>query len=468
MVFYDLDVSGNCYKIRLFATLTNTKLDLVSVDLASGQHHDPNFRKLNSFGEVPVLEGGDVTLRDSQPTLVYLADQPTDRRWWPEDTRSQALVTQWLVVALNCLGIMSPKLLTSALNWHLLAERGMAGRYALRTTLTVMAFTGIIISAAATAFSRDLPSVAECISAATVLPLLGGVGDSPLVEAKFDGMRGALFVSPQYGKFLVRNVSDDFWFADDGSVTAIGIDRQREPAELTHVGRLQFGTLELHDLRALIVDRAFPVRAGIPPIVGIIGREFLSEYGLIELIDIPHRKLAFYRWDHDRCGSSTRLLGADAHIADLREDDSVDGVIAGKKVRIHFDPDLGRDMLPLNEAKKLGFTTRALKMRPQVMLDFVGKNHGYLSKKVTVSVADVNLPYQDFLITENIERISLGYQFFRNRTVMFDFKHRTFGALDVTDPEPLPPAQHLHFDSYSITNVGVSENAGTLQGSDQK
>ncbi|GBQ32389.1 hypothetical protein HLH34_04640 [Gluconacetobacter azotocaptans] len=335
-------------------------------------------------------------------------------------------------------------------------------------TITVLAFTGVVISAAGTAFGRDLPPIAECISAATVLPLLGGVGDSPLVEAKFDGMRGALFVSPQYGKFLVRNVSDNFWFADDGSVTAIGIDRQRESAELTHLDRLQFGTLELHDLKALIVERAFPVRVDGLPIVGIIGREFLDEYGLIELIDIPHRKLAFYHWDHDRCGSSARLLGADAHVANLYEDDAVDGTIAGKKVRIHFDPDLGRDMLPLNEAKRLGFTERALKMRPQVMLDFVGANHGYLSEKVAVSVANFDLPRQDFLITENIERISLGWQFFQKRTVMFDFKYRTFGTVDVSDPEPLPPAMHLHFDSYSITNVGVRENTGTFYGPDQK
>ncbi|KXV16397.1 glutathione S-transferase [Acetobacter malorum] len=99
MLLYDLDVSGNCYKIRLFAALTNTKLDLVPVDLASGENHDPDFRKLNPFGEVPVLVDGDLTLRDSQAILVYLAGRLTDRKWWPEDTRSQATITQWLSVA---------------------------------------------------------------------------------------------------------------------------------------------------------------------------------------------------------------------------------------------------------------------------------------------------------------------------------------------------------------------------------
>jgi len=160
--------------------------------------------------------------------------------------------------------------------------------------LTVNAIATVVIGfyIMSTAVCRDLPPVSNCISAATVLPLLGGAGDSPLVEARFNGMRGALFVSPQYGRFLVRNVSNDFWFPADRFVTEIGIDRQRKPAELTHVESLQFRALELHDLQAVIVDRTFPLKIGDLPIVGIIGRDVLSEYGLIELIDIPHNKLA--------------------------------------------------------------------------------------------------------------------------------------------------------------------------------
>lgn len=99
MILYDLDVSGNCYKIRLFTALTGTKLDLVPVNLASGENHDPDFQKLNPFGEVPVLVDGDFTLRDSQAILVYLAGRLGDRTWWPEDALSQATITQWLSVA---------------------------------------------------------------------------------------------------------------------------------------------------------------------------------------------------------------------------------------------------------------------------------------------------------------------------------------------------------------------------------
>ncbi|MBM9400830.1 hypothetical protein JUN65_04435 [Gluconacetobacter azotocaptans] len=331
-----------------------------------------------------------------------------------------------------------------------------------------MNVVGLVTSEVGVGFSRDLPPVTECIGAATVLPLLGGMGDTPLVEAKFEGKRGALFVSPQYGKFLVRNVSDDFWFVNDGAVSAIGIDQQREPAEWTHVERLQLGKLELHDLRALVVDRHFPAHVDGLPIVGIIGREFLTDYGLIELIDIPHKKLALFRWDHDRCGSSSRLLGPDAHVANLYDDGGVEGMIAGKHLRIHFNPDLDRNMFPLTGIAKLGLTAKALKERPQVMLDFAGKNHGFLSEKVPVSVAGFDLAPQDFLVVENIERVSLGYRFFLTRTVIFDFGYRTFATVDANERDSLPPTKHLHFDSYNIVDIGVQESTGALPAPDQR
>lgn len=337
-----------------------------------------------------------------------------------------------------------------------------------KLTMNAIATAGIGFYATSMAVCRDLPPVSNCISAATVLPLLGGTGDSPLVEARFNGMRGALFVSPQYGKFLVRNVSDDFWFPADRFVTEIGIDRQRKPAELTHVDSLQFGTLELHDLQAVIVDRTFPLKIGDLPIVGIIGRDFLSEYGLIELIDIPHNKLAFYHWDHDRCGSSGRLLGPSAHIAPLREDDSVDGKIADREVRVHFNPDLDRNIFPIQEISKFGSKPGAFSDGPQVVLKFIGTNRGALSKKLPVLVAGMPLPPQNFLVTENIEQISLGYDFFSTRTVMFDFSYNTFGAVDVSIPERLPPTHHLHFDSYNIAKVGVREGTGSLDKPDNE
>ncbi|GBQ24070.1 glutathione S-transferase [Gluconacetobacter sacchari DSM 12717] len=99
MKLYDLDVSGNCYKVRLFAALAGVPLDLQSVDLIKQEHHSAVFTDLNPFQEVPVLIDGDAVVRDSQAILVYLAGGLPDRRWWPDDHAAQAEIVAWLSVA---------------------------------------------------------------------------------------------------------------------------------------------------------------------------------------------------------------------------------------------------------------------------------------------------------------------------------------------------------------------------------
>lgn len=101
MKLYDLDVSGNCYKVRLFAALANIDLELVPVDLASGAHKRPPLADLNPLQQVPVLEDGPLVLRDSQAILVYLAGQYGGLAWWPAHPEGQAQVVQWLSFAAN-------------------------------------------------------------------------------------------------------------------------------------------------------------------------------------------------------------------------------------------------------------------------------------------------------------------------------------------------------------------------------
>lgn len=99
MRLHDLDVSGNCYKVRLFAALSGMKLDLVPIDLHAGAHHAPAFHALNPFDEVPVLEDEGLVLRDSQAILIYLAGKRNDQHWWPQEPAAQAMIAEWLSVA---------------------------------------------------------------------------------------------------------------------------------------------------------------------------------------------------------------------------------------------------------------------------------------------------------------------------------------------------------------------------------
>ena len=98
---HDMELSGNCYKVRLFCELLGLDLDLAPVDLMAGAHKESRFIDLNPFGQVPVLEDDGTVLRDSQAILVYLARKYGGESWLPTDPVGMASVVNWLMVAEN-------------------------------------------------------------------------------------------------------------------------------------------------------------------------------------------------------------------------------------------------------------------------------------------------------------------------------------------------------------------------------
>lgn len=101
MKLYDLTLSGNCYKVRLFAALAGIPVDIVPVDFLAGEHKRPPLSELNPWGEIPILVDGEVVLRDSQAILVYLARRYAGEAWLPADPAAMAEVVQWLSTAAN-------------------------------------------------------------------------------------------------------------------------------------------------------------------------------------------------------------------------------------------------------------------------------------------------------------------------------------------------------------------------------
>jgi glutathione S-transferase len=101
MKLYDLTLSGNCYKVRLFAALAGIPVDIVPVDFLAGEHKRPPLSELNPWGEIPILVDGEVVLRDSQAILVYLARRYAGEAWLPNDPAAMAEVVQWLSTAAN-------------------------------------------------------------------------------------------------------------------------------------------------------------------------------------------------------------------------------------------------------------------------------------------------------------------------------------------------------------------------------
>ena len=96
-------LSGHSHRVALFLALLKLPYVLVDVDLPAGAHKHPAFLAMNAFGEVPVIEDGDVTLADSNAILVYLASQYDSGQWLPRDPVGAAAVQRWLSVAAGAL-----------------------------------------------------------------------------------------------------------------------------------------------------------------------------------------------------------------------------------------------------------------------------------------------------------------------------------------------------------------------------
>ncbi|MGB0204026.1 MAG: glutathione S-transferase family protein [Neptuniibacter sp.] len=101
MKLYDLELSGNCYKVRLFAALAGIDLDIIPVDFLAGAHKQSPVIDLNPWGELPTFTDGDLVLRDSHAILVYLAQEYADDKWYPDSAAARGEIQQWLSTSAN-------------------------------------------------------------------------------------------------------------------------------------------------------------------------------------------------------------------------------------------------------------------------------------------------------------------------------------------------------------------------------
>ena len=97
--FYCFSISGHSHRVELFLSLLRLPVELIHVDLANAAHKTPEFLRMNPFGQIPVIQDGDITIADSNAILVYLAKRYDNGTWLPEDAVKAAEVQRWLSVA---------------------------------------------------------------------------------------------------------------------------------------------------------------------------------------------------------------------------------------------------------------------------------------------------------------------------------------------------------------------------------
>jgi glutathione S-transferase len=93
-------LSGHVHRVELFLSLLGLPFEKVTIDLVQREHKSPAFLALNPFGQLPVIEDGDLVLADSNAILVYLAlTYDASAQWMPRDAIGAARVQRWLSVA---------------------------------------------------------------------------------------------------------------------------------------------------------------------------------------------------------------------------------------------------------------------------------------------------------------------------------------------------------------------------------
>ncbi len=98
IVLFGTETSGHTQRVAAFLSILGLswRLERTPVEVRK----TAAFLARNPFGQVPVLEDGELRLTDSNAILVYLARRyDASDRWLPRDPIGEARVQKWLSVA---------------------------------------------------------------------------------------------------------------------------------------------------------------------------------------------------------------------------------------------------------------------------------------------------------------------------------------------------------------------------------
>ncbi len=96
MKLYIFAASPNCRKITALLNHLDMEVELIELNLTTGQHKSPEILGLNPNGSVPILEDEGFSLWESNAILQYLADKHGDTEVFPRDPKIRGEIIQWL------------------------------------------------------------------------------------------------------------------------------------------------------------------------------------------------------------------------------------------------------------------------------------------------------------------------------------------------------------------------------------
>jgi glutathione S-transferase len=94
LTLHEYAESGNCYKVRLTASLLGLPLERREYDILKGETRTPDFlSRVNANGRIPVLQVGDRFIPESNAACFYLAE---GSRLVPEERFDRADMLRWM------------------------------------------------------------------------------------------------------------------------------------------------------------------------------------------------------------------------------------------------------------------------------------------------------------------------------------------------------------------------------------
>ena len=94
MIRFYFHPSPNPMKVALLLSELELPFQTIAVDIFKGAQHEPEFRKLNPNGKVPVIVDEDITVFDSHAILLHLAEK--HGKFLATDPRTRAATLSWL------------------------------------------------------------------------------------------------------------------------------------------------------------------------------------------------------------------------------------------------------------------------------------------------------------------------------------------------------------------------------------
>ncbi|GBR11151.1 hypothetical protein AA21952_3279 [Acetobacter oeni LMG 21952] len=271
-----------------------------------------------------------------------------------------------------------------------------------------------------------------------------------------------MYLSPALKRVFVRDY-DDIWFPPGAAEPLRAQDENIVVTERTVIDSLEIGGLSLSQVPASLLNGEAHHNAGGLPVIGLIGRDILRHAEL--LLDVPHGKLALFRWNPKKeCGETPAAIFS-GEVYDVPMDDGVSIQVRTGAVsrRLRLDPDLAISVMPRSDAHDAGVSDEMLARDQHETIRYESILRGQRHRFGAVGIGTDTLTAFDFLVQDTIRGGALGENFFEGVVALFDFPHGRF-IFQPTDDRNTAPVLHLHFDQSRLGYASVHEARGKSGG----